>query len=209
MPSSGACRSASAVTVPRPLKRCESPPLSPALEPPSKAISPPSVRALAALMVKPRCEKSTRPFAADSSGVSGVMRTSLPASASVPLTIESPGRASGMFSASLSSAAPVAVVAGERLAGPATERRDVDEAQHVGERAARGAVDLEAGAAAELGDAALDAAPLDVADLRPAAADVERRAIDDDLARRRRSAAATTRARGRRRGRAEPGSAGT
>jgi hypothetical protein len=97
------------------------------------------------------------------------MRTSLPASARLPLTIESAGRDSGTLSASLSSAAPVAVAAGERLAGPAADRRDVDEAQHVGERTTRRALDVEAGAAAELGDAALHAAPLDVADLRRAA----------------------------------------
>ncbi len=115
MPNSGAWRNASAVTVPRPLKRCESPPLRPALEPPSNAISPPSARALAPLTTKPRCENSTRPLAPARSGVSLVMRTSLPASARLPLTTVSAGRDSGTLSASLSSAAPVAVIAASTL----------------------------------------------------------------------------------------------
>ena len=115
MPSSGACRKPSAVAVPRPLKRCESPPLSPALEPPSNAMSPPSACALALLTMKPRCEKSTRARAADSSGVSGVTRTSLLASTTLPLTIASEARASGISSASLSSAGPVTLAAARAL----------------------------------------------------------------------------------------------
>ena len=113
------------------------------------------------------------------------MRTSLPASARLPLTIESAGRDNGTLSASLSSAAPVADAAASALPVQRPTGVDVDEAQHVGERPARSALDVEARAAAELGDAPLDAAPLDVADLRPRGADVEGRAIDDDLARRR------------------------
>jgi hypothetical protein len=100
VPSSLAWRKPSAVAVPRPLKRWLSPPLRPALEPPSNARSPPSACAVAPVMVKPRCEKSTRPFAAPSNGVSGDMRTSLPARTMLPLTTVSAGRVSGMPSAS-------------------------------------------------------------------------------------------------------------
>ena len=136
-----------------------------------------------ALTVKPLCEKSTRALAAASSGVSAVMRTSLPASASVPLTVVSLGRAERHAERELELGRAGRRRGGERLAGPAPDRRRVDEAQHVGERAARGAVDVEPGLAAELGDAALDRAPLDAAELPLGGADLERRAVDDQLAR--------------------------
>ena len=185
VPSSGAWRSASAVTVPRPLKRCESPPFRPALEPPSKAISPPSTRALAPLTMKPRCEKSTRPLAAAEERRVGRHADVVAGQREAALDDRLAGRDSGTLSPSLSSAAPVADAAAsalpvQRPTGVTSTKRSMSAS---GPRAVPSM--SRRGAAAELGDAALHAAPLDVADLRPRGADVERRAIDDELARRR------------------------
>ncbi len=104
-PSSAARRKPSAVALPWPLKRR----LSSPCVPPSKLASPPNRRAVAPTTAKPFCVKSTRPFAAPSSGVSALMRTSLPASARLPLTVVVETAASGMSSASFSSAGPVAL----------------------------------------------------------------------------------------------------
>ena len=70
-------------------------------------MSPPSTRALPAETVNALWVKSIRALAAASSGVSGVMRTSLPPSARLPLTRVSLGSSSGTESASLRSALPL------------------------------------------------------------------------------------------------------
>src|SRR4029079_18501245 len=86
---------------------------------------------------------------------------------------------------SLRIGAPPAAGAGERPAGPAADRRGVDVAQHLGERTARDAFDLEAGVVAELRDHAVDPGPVGAAETGAGVADLEPGAIDDQLARHR------------------------
>ena len=102
---SAARRRPSAVATPCPLKRSE----PSGWVPPSNVASPPSTRAAPLAIAKPRCENSTRPRAPPSIGMSGLMRTSLSASATLPWTVLRSTSASGMRSASFRSAAPVAV----------------------------------------------------------------------------------------------------
>ena len=110
-PSSVARRRPSALTTPWPLKRS----VPSACEPPSKLASPPYSLALAPTTAKPWFVKSTRPFAPTSSGVSGEIRTSLPASATLPFTVAVSTFISGIARLSVRSAAPVAVLVASAL----------------------------------------------------------------------------------------------
>ena len=99
------------MAVPWPLKRS----VPSGWMPPSKLASPPSTRAVPAAMLKPFWLKSTRVFAFASSGVSGLMRTSLPASATLPRTVDVPTSNSGIVSASFRSARPLPVACASAL----------------------------------------------------------------------------------------------
>ena len=110
-PSSVARRSPSALTRPWALKRTA----PSGCEPPSRATSPPNSRAVVPTSAKPRWLKSTRPRESASSGVSAVIRRSLPCSVSAPLMVVSWWCASGSASVNCRSAAPVAVLTSSDL----------------------------------------------------------------------------------------------
>ena len=97
--------------MPLPLKRSD----PSAASPPSKLASPPSKRAVAPTTVKPLWLKSTRPLAAPSSGLSGLMRTSLPARVRLPFTVAAEASNSGMLKPSFSSAGPLALLCASTL----------------------------------------------------------------------------------------------
>ena len=77
--------------------------------------SPPYTFALAPTTAKPFSVKSTRPFASASSGLPAPMRTSLPVSATLPLTPVASTLFSGIVRLSFRSAAPVAVLGSSAL----------------------------------------------------------------------------------------------
>jgi hypothetical protein len=83
--------------------------------PPSKLASPPSTRAVVGPTLKPPWVKSTLPRALPSSGVSGEMRTSLPASTTLPLTVDARTSNKGMLKASFRSATPLPLASASAL----------------------------------------------------------------------------------------------
>ena len=70
----------------------------------------------------------------------------------------------------------------EGAAGPAAHRRRIDEAQHFVERSAAAAIETEHAALPKVGDAAIDARPVDPAEPRAGVLDQQARAVDDQLA---------------------------
>ena len=106
LPTSLLRRRPSAVTVPCAAKR-----MAPSgCSPPSMVTSPPSSLPAPPTMENPCCEKSMRPRAPLSIGMSGRSLTSLPVNATLPRTAVAGGSASGTVSVSFSSALPVAVL---------------------------------------------------------------------------------------------------
>ena len=82
---------------------------------PSKLASPPNTRAVAPTTLKPFCVKSMRAFAPLSSGVSGVMRTSLPVNCKLPRAVAVFIRFSGSPRLSVRSALPLPVATSSAL----------------------------------------------------------------------------------------------
>ena len=174
-------RSASAVAVPWPLKRSAPSPC----EPPSKldvAAEHPRARAAdreAAAAVKstaPLARRQQRRVGRHADVVAGQRDAALDAASRRPRRAARRARASARRRRS-------PLRRGERLAGPAADRRGVDEAQHLGERAARRALDVEA----RRGRRARDARPARRLQSTPPSAPgalriSSRRAIEDQLA---------------------------
>ena len=103
-------RRASALAVPTARSSTDGAPAAPfACVPPERRASPPSRRTRVSCSAKPVSLKVTAPCACASCGVSGVMRTSLPASVMRPSTLASRMRSMGRSSFRCSPASPLAV----------------------------------------------------------------------------------------------------